>query len=189
MRTAWYKSIIYGLALLAGIACLGLAYHQYQYIQLITAGNRAVTENRFDTQAYDQASRFWLASEDLLHFNQGLLAYKAQHFPRAATYFRQVSQRTDRPELRTKTLYNLGIVMLELQEAEAAAELFKEALRLDPQDQEAKFNLERLYQWILRQEGQQREASLPQAPGLGQEQQGKGRQNDGAGRSTPRADI
>jgi tetratricopeptide (TPR) repeat protein len=170
------------------MACFALAFSQHQYTSFVITGNRAVAEKRFDTQAYDYASRVWFANQDMLLFNQGVLAYKAQNFSQAADHFRRVSQRTHNPSLRMQALYNLGLVMLALDEVESAAELFKEALRVDPLDPEAKFNLERLYQWVLLKENQHGEASLEQAPGLGKDK-GEGLSGEGAGRSTPKSDI
>lgn len=188
MRRIGNKNILYGLLLLGGIACFALAFYQQRYTHFVSAGNQAVAEKRFDTQAYEYAGRFWFANQDILLFNQGVLAYKAQNFSQAADYFRRVSQRTHNPALRTQALYNLGMVMLALNEVEGAAELFKEALRIDPSDTEVKFNLERLYQWALLKEDEQGKASLEQAPGLGKDK-GKDSQGEGAGRSTPKPDI
>jgi tetratricopeptide (TPR) repeat protein len=182
------KDILYGLLLLGGVACFALVFSQHQYTSFVVAGNQAVAEKRFDTQAYDYASRFWLANQDMLLFNQGVLAYEAQNLSQAADHFRRVSQRTHNPALRMQALYNLGMVMLALNEVETAAELGKEALRIDPLDKETKFNLERLYQWVLLKEDEQGKSSLEQAPGLGKDQ-GEGLSGEGGGRSTPKSDI
>ncbi len=188
MKAILSRHFGYGLLFLGGLSCFGLAFHQYHYMQLIEAGNQALAEQRFDSQEYEQASRFWFARQDVLLFNQSVLAYKAQNFTRAADQLRRVAQMTSNRKLRAQALYNLGVVVLEFEEAEGAAEMFKEALRNEPQDTEAKFNLERLYQWVLLKEGDHGEASLKQAPGVGKDQ-GKGNNAEGAGRSNPKADI
>jgi tetratricopeptide (TPR) repeat protein len=164
------------------------AAYQQSYTNTCAAGNRAVAEQRFDSQAYEQASHFWWAQRDTLLFNQGVLAYRAGNIPRAADYFRQVTQRTASPTLRMQAYYNLGLVMLAMEEVEKAAEFFKIALRLDTYDRETKFNLERLYHFVLRQEGAPGEVSLKQAPGVGQEAE-QGAKGDAPGRSKPRSGI
>jgi tetratricopeptide (TPR) repeat protein len=174
--------------LVSGLACLAFAAYEYHYARLVAVGNQAVVEQRFDTQNYEQASHFWLAQTDALLFNQGVIAYKARNLPRAAEYFRQTLQRTTSPTLRMQAHYNLGLVMLALEEAERAAEFFKEALRLEPYDKDTKFNLERLYQFVLRQEGAPGEAALKQAPGSGNEKK-PGSGGEGQGRSKPGAGI
>ncbi|WP_089717268.1 hypothetical protein [Candidatus Entotheonella palauensis] len=173
---------LYGFLFLIGLACLVFAGYQQHYSELITIGHRAVAEQRFDSQDYEQASQFWLARQDRLTFNRGVLAYKAQNLPRAAQYFRQVSQDTTSSTLRVQALHNLGMVMVALKEAEGAAHMFKEALRLNPEDMRSKFHLERLYHFVMQSQGQHSEASLQQAPGTAKKQgQQPGRDGQGRG--------
>lgn len=182
MSPVYTKGIIYGLLCLVGFGGLGFGIYQQRYAHLVAAGNQAVAEQRFDTRHYEDAARLWMAKQDMLLFNQGVLAYEARNLSLAAEHFRQASQRTESPQLRMRALYNLGLVMLSLDEIEGAVELFKESLRLDPMDQDTKFNLERLYHFVLRGEGEQGQASLKQAPGNGEIQNGESN-TDGAGRS------
>lgn len=188
MATAYRRGIVYGLLLSIGLGGIALGIYQQRYERMIHAGNQAVAERRFDSQDYAQAQTFWLAQRAALSFNQGVMAYKAQNLSRAADYFRQTSQRTKSAHLRTQALYNLGLVMLTLNEVEGAAEVFKETLRLDPMDKDAKYNLERLYHFILRQEGEQGEASMKQAPGTGKEEH-EGLGKNGQGRSGSQSGI
>ena len=188
MATPRQTLLRYVVLSLSGLGCLGFALYQQQYVRVIAKGNAAIAEQRFDTLYYEQASRYWLANNDLLLFNQGVLAFKARNLPRAAEYFRQVQQHTTNPALQVKSQYNLGVVMLALEEVERAAEFFKETLRLDPQDKEAKFNLERLYHFVLLQQGAQGEASMKQAPGAPQDNE-TGRGTEGQGRSKPPSGI
>lgn len=187
MFTLHMKYRLYALLFLGGLVCLAVASYQQHYSQLITTGHRAVAEQRFDSQDYERAGRFWFASQDRLTFNRGVLAYKAQNLPRAAQYFRQVSQDTTSPTLRVQALHNLGMVMVALKKGQGAAQMFKEALRLNPEDMRSKFHLERLYHFVLRSQGQSSEASLQQAPGTtppqalqpGQEGEGRGKKHTG----------
>jgi tetratricopeptide (TPR) repeat protein len=187
MKTRRARNTVYGGLLGLGLLSLAFAYHQHRYAQLIAAGNQAVEEKRFDTQDYDHASRYWFARQDIVLANQGMLAYRAENFPRAADLFRRVSQTARNASIESQALYNLGRILLELKEIEKAADFFKAALRLDPNDREAKFNLERLYHFVLVKEGEHSEASLEQAPGVGEEPNDQG--NDGQGRSKPNSDI
>jgi tetratricopeptide (TPR) repeat protein len=188
MSKTYVKGILYGLLCVAGLGCLAFATYQQRYARVVAMGNQAVIERRFDSQAYERARHFWFARQDMLLFNQGVLAYEAQRFPRAAEYFREALQRTSSMRLRSQALYNLGMVMLALDEVERAIELFKEALRLDPLDKDTKFNLERLYHFVLRREGKHGTASLRQGPMPDQEAQ-EGRNGDGQGRSSPPGGI
>lgn len=187
MTSPCRRYMIYGLLACLGLASVAFAYHQYGYMQLIAAGNRAVEEKRFDTQDYARAGHYWFARQDILLTNQGILAYQAENFSRAADLFRQVSLTTQRLAVKGKALYNLGRILLELKDVERAADYFKEVLRLDPADYEAKFNLERLYHFVLLKEGNHSEAALQQAPGArdeasgnaGDSGQGRGQEQSG----------
>jgi tetratricopeptide (TPR) repeat protein len=188
MRRRYVKGVVYGGVFIIGMVCLLFAYHQRRYVHLIHAGNEAISEKRFDTRDYDQAGDYWLARRDILTANQGMLAYTASNYMRAAELFRQTSQHAARPEIEERALYNLGRVFVELKEAERAAHFFKAALRIDPNDHEAKYNLERLYHFVLMKKGRSGDASLEQAPGAGDNPDGhKG--TNGQGRSTPKSDI
>jgi len=184
----WAKRVTYGGVFIIGIACLLFAYHQHCYVRLIRSGNQAISEKRLDTQEYDQAGHYWLARRDILSANQGMLAYTASNYTRAAELFRQTSQHAARPEIEEQALYNLGLVFVALKDAERAAHFFKAALRLDPDDREAKYNLERLYHFVMVKKGNSGEASLEQAPGAGDNADGS-QGNEGQGRSRPKSDI
>jgi tetratricopeptide (TPR) repeat protein len=187
-----HRYVIYGCLFLIGLLCIALAHQQHRYTRFLTAGHRAVVEQRFDSHDYKQASRLWFADQELLLFNQGVLAYKAGHLPRATDLFRRASQHAPNLTLRTRALYNLSVVLLQLQEVQGAGELLKEALRLDPRDKEAKFALEQLYHIVHSQGEEHREAAdkqgnarnqeseevLKQAPGL---EQGEGQHSTGNG--------
>jgi Ca-activated chloride channel homolog len=174
---------------LCGLVCVGFAFYQQHYLRVIVKGNDAVAEQRFDIQHYDEAQRYWFANNAMLLFNQGVLAFRARNLPRATEYFRQVQQRATNSALQVQSHYNLGLVMLALDEAERAAEFFKETLRLDPHNTAAKFNLERLYHFVLKRSTDQGEASLKQAPGAPQDKdQGRGG-TAGQGRSKPPSGI
>lgn len=188
MRRRRVRGMIYSGVFIIGIACLLFAYHQHRYVHLIRSGNQAISEKRFDTQDYDQAAHYWLARRDILSVNQGMLAYTASNYTRAAELFRQTSQHAARPEVEEQALYNLGRVFVELKDVERAAYFFKAALRIDPNDHEAKFNLERLYHFVLLKKGRSGEASLEQAPGSGDSPDGS-KGTDGQGRSQPKSDI
>jgi tetratricopeptide (TPR) repeat protein len=202
MRKSSLRDLLYSFFLLSGVACLALAYQQCRYTHFLAAGHRAVIEQRFDSQDYAQASHLWFANHERLLFNQGVLAYKAGNLPRATDLFRRVSQSTPTSLIQPQAFYNLGVVLLDLQEAPGAAEYLKQALRLDPHDKDAKFALERLYQTLQRQGEEHREAASAQgddrheasdgglkpAPGLGQEE-GKGSSGNGQGRSPTRPGI
>jgi tetratricopeptide (TPR) repeat protein len=206
MPTRRFRHLLYGCLLLSGTACVALAAHQQQYASLFTRGNQAVAASRFDSLDYIEASKRSFAKQDRLLFNQGVLAYKAGNLPQAMDFFRRVSQQTSNPTLRTQSLYNLSLTLLNTQNVPEAVELLKEALRLQPGDTDAKFILEQIFSSASPQQGgnaqpasdgqnqrggQGRESSEPlrQAPGESKGEGETGSSPTGQGRSTPRPGI
>jgi tetratricopeptide (TPR) repeat protein len=198
MLTKRLKHPFYCLLFLCGIACVVFAFQQQRYAHFLAEGKRAVLERRFDSQDYTRARHIWFANQDTLLFNQGVLAYTAGNLAQATDSFQQVSHQARSDALQMQALYNLGVLLLQLQEAKGAVELLKEALRLDPHDTDAKVVLERLYHTLQPQDGTRQAATgepdsslkpdkkgaLQQAPGLGQ-----GDPEAGQGRSAPRPGI
>lgn len=144
------------------LALLGASFtsNLYNYNRLMSEGQQAIEENRFDTQAFAQAGKQWFANHDNILFNQGILAYKARNLSHAAQLFRDVSQHGKRDTLRTTATYNLAKVMEDLGEMEGARNLYKEVLRLNAEDMDAKFNLERIQHHLLQQNGEFAQAGL-----------------------------
>ena len=196
MRWLRSKKLQYSVLFLTGITWVALGYQWHQYAQLVETGNQAVLDKRFDSQAYEQAKTFWFAERETLLLNQGVLTYAAGKLPYALEHFRHVAQHSHNDRIRTHALYNLGMVLLALDDAKGAEEFFKATLRLDPHDRQAKLVLEQLYHTLLQQSGNQRQATykrgpggerdsgapLKQAPGLSQERS-ESAPGDGLGRS------
>jgi hypothetical protein len=80
--------------------------------------------------------------------------------------FGKASQATADRTVRSKALYNSGVIMMAMQQPERAAALFKQALRLDEGDRDAKFNLEQLYRFVQTGVDGGSEASRDQLPQL-----------------------
>lgn len=87
-----------------------------------------------------------------LHYNLGTALLRLGRYEEAQQHLEAALEDVD-PAMRQRTLYNLGNRFLEegrgtdvaerrTQLLDAAAELYKEALRLDPSDGDAKWNLE-----------------------------------------------
>lgn len=135
------------------------------YDDLIVDGNRSVAVNRFDTIAYERARNFPMASPGMLAYNLGVLAYKAGNLERSASSFRESIDLSGDRALRGKAYYNLGNIFTLIKQPKIAAEMYRDALRINPKDWDAKYNLERLYAFnpkLFSEEG--RTVNLDQVP-------------------------
>ncbi|MGE4557153.1 MAG: VWA domain-containing protein [Desulfovibrionaceae bacterium] len=102
-------------------------------------------------------------------YNLGNVYYRLGKFDQASRNFK-LANRTGEAPLRAKALYNLGNARYRAKDLNGAVSAYQEALSLDPQDKEARANLEFV---------QQRKQQPPQQGGQAQQQkQGRDKKND-----------
>jgi tetratricopeptide (TPR) repeat protein len=111
--------------------------------QLNQDANKAYVKKDYDTadRLYDEALT---KSPDTpeLSYNRGNALYRQGKLGDAAANLRRATDSTD-PVLRQKGLYNLGNALHDLGELEMAAKSYREALKLNPADRDAKINYEK----------------------------------------------
>ena len=175
-------SMIHGLlaflvALYIAVPCQ--AASPYQAVQ---RGNAFYQNGKYAEAAeqYGSASQT-LPSAAEIHFNQGNAAYKQQDYSKAHAHYTQALQTADRT-LEGKVKYNLGNVeyqqaLQNLQQPQAAMPhlrsamtYYRDSLDVDPQQQEARYNLE-LSHLLLRKLQQEQHQQSPQQQGQSQDQQ------------------
>ena len=124
----------------------------------VAEGNRLYGEGKFEEahQMYLEALRDDPESS-LIRFNSGNALYQSQDFQRAMEAYQQAIESGD-PDLAGAAWYNLGNSLYRGQQLEPSLEAFKQVLRLDPDDADAKHNLE----LALRRRQQEEEEGGPQ---------------------------
>ena len=97
---------------------------------------------------------------DLLEaeFNLGDALMKQERFDEALEAFDKVSSTTENPTLKANALHNKGNVLLSQQDLEGALESYKDALRINPKDNETRYN----YAFVKKQLEQQQEQEQEQ---------------------------
>jgi len=142
--------------------------------KLNNSGNEAFSNQDYETAlaAYQEAQS---ESPELAepHFNAANVHYRQEDFDQTRQEIEQTLIK-DQGKLRQDSLYNLGNTFFQKEEFETAIESYKEALRLNPNDIEAKENLE----LALRQMEQQQQEQQQQQQQQEQEQQEQEQQED-----------
>jgi hypothetical protein len=160
----------------------------------VEAGNRAYAEGRFDDAlaAYDRAARRGGVDPDGLAFDRGTAelkkadalddpAEKRRLAERALEDLKQAARARD-PHIRGAAHYNRGNALMGQDRLEDAIEAYKQALREDPDLDDARLNLELA---LRRRQKKQQQKQQPQQ-GQGQGQQGQGKQGQqGQGQQGP----
>lgn len=121
----------------------------------VMKGNRYYKEGNYDKaeEAYQKALS---KKENLIaRYNLGNTLYKKESIDDAVKSFDGVISATDDPELKTKALYNKGVLLHKGNRLSEAIDAYKQALRLNPDDEEVRKNLQLALQQKKQQEPKQ----------------------------------
>jgi Ca-activated chloride channel family protein len=146
----------------------------------------------YHAQVYDQALQGFVdeqverPEDPALTFNIASAHYQMKNYEEAEKSFATVAMAGD-PALREQAFYNLGNCAYRQGKLQEAVELYKAALEVDPDDEDAKFNLEFVRDEIRRrheeqqkrqQEQQQQDQQQDQQQQQQQQQQQGGQDSD-----------
>ncbi|RME97574.1 MAG: tetratricopeptide repeat protein [Chloroflexi bacterium] len=145
-----------------------------------TLNNRG--NDAFANQDYEAALSAYRQAEDQSpelaqpHYNAANALYRTQNFEQAQQEIAQVLAKDD-GTLATDSTYNLGNTYFQAGQFEPAIEAYKETLRLNPDDVQAKHNLELALKQIEQQEQEQQEQQQQENQNQQDQQQQENRQN------------
>ena len=164
--------LLAGMAILAAAACGDIGARPNN------EGNEAYEQENYDAaqSSYQEAIE---KSPELPepHYNSGNVHYRqGQNEEARESYDRALLDADD--ELYRDIVFNQGNIQLQAGELEEAIGSYKEVLRLDPSDQDAKYNLEVALSLLPQPEQQQQQQGSQQQQQDG-EQQGDQQQQDG----------
>ena len=156
----------------------GQAVSPYQAVQ---QGNALYQSGQYAEAAeqYGSASQMVPDAAEI-HFNQGNAAYKQQDYRKAHEHYTQALQTADRT-LEGKVKYNLGNVeyqqaLQNLQQPQAAMPhlrsamtYYRDSLDVDPQQQDARYNLELSHLLLHKLQQEQQRQNPPQQQGQSQD--------------------
>jgi Ca-activated chloride channel family protein len=134
---------------------------------MVEEGNRLFEEGRLD-EALRQYTQAQVEDPEApeIHLNIGNVLYRQGEFEKAKEAYRRAFQAQNRA-LAESARYNSGTASLSAGELESAVEDFREALRLNPEDADARRNLELA---LMRQ--QQMQPPPPSQSSTSKEQEG-----------------
>jgi tetratricopeptide (TPR) repeat protein len=109
----------------------------------IAEGNKHYTEGKFD-EASDKYRDAEASNPEspIVHFNIGDALYKKRKYEEALQAYQKALQKSDDVQLQSQSHYNLGNTYFRLNKWQESLLSYQEALKLNPADQDAKYNLE-----------------------------------------------
>lgn len=166
--------LIFILALLSLVPAYGQKERKYT-----RQGNRDYSESNFENsemlyrRAIDVDPSF-----DKALFNLGDALYKQEKFEEAMDKFSQLSEKEMDKGSLAGSYYNLGNSLLKSGKIEESIEAYKDALRNDPGNQMAKYNLAYAQDLLQQQQQQQQQQNQQQDQNDDQDQDQQNEQQD-----------
>jgi Ca-activated chloride channel homolog len=135
---------------------ISLLIDAQQVAKNIRRGNRDYADEKFNEAELFYRKALEKAPEsDKATYNLGNALYKQDQFEPATTKFESLLQKETDPKILSKYYYNLGNSYFKSQKLEKSIEAYKQSLRLNPVDQDAKHNLFLAQNMLKQQQNQQ----------------------------------
>jgi tetratricopeptide (TPR) repeat protein len=111
---------------------------------LVRAGNKLYKEKQYD-QSLEQYKKAITVSpaNPLANYNMGNAQFRTNRLDEAVTSYDASISSSKKKPIREKGFYNKGVVYSKQQKLEESINAWKNALKLDPDDQEARENLQK----------------------------------------------
>lgn len=111
---------------------------------LIRRGNRAYSQNQLDKSRQDYKKALDKSPQNpVAHYNLGNAEFRGNAYDEATkSYDESISHSTEK-SMSEKGYYNKGVSQIKQKQLEESINSWKEALKLDPSDQQARENLQK----------------------------------------------
>jgi tetratricopeptide (TPR) repeat protein len=109
----------------------------------VAEGNKLYAEGQFD-QANNKYRDAEVSNPEspIVHFNIGDALYKKRKYEEALETYRKAAQKSDDALLQAQSYYNMGNTLFRLNKWPESLLAYQQALKLNPNDKDAKYNLE-----------------------------------------------
>ncbi len=156
--------IILGLTLLMPVMAQRV---ERKYVR---EGNKSFKDGKYANAEVDYRKAREVAKDPVVpDYNLGTALYKQKKYDKAAENFLSVAGKADENTTKADAYYNLGNTFLQANKLDEAIAAYKTALKYNPQDRDAKYNL--LYAMRLKKQQQQQKQQNKQGQQNQQQQQ------------------
>ncbi len=134
-----------------GILVLGLCFHGQSYGQSATneifRGNQAYLKSQYDQAENSYLNALKLSGDNpTASFNLGNTLYRKNQTDQAVDSYEKTIQNATDPDMKEQAWYNRGVAYQKAKKLPECIQSYENALMLNPNDQEARQNLERALQ-------------------------------------------
>jgi len=149
--------------------------------RLTKEGNQLYNEKKYnDAEVKYQKSIAVEKDNKAAQYNLGNAFYQEKNFESATKQYEQVLQRKDlSQEQKANAFHNMGNSLLQEKKYEESIKAFKESLKLDPKDNDTRYNLAYAQSMLQKQQQQQQQQQNKQDQKKNQNQQQQQQQQQG----------
>lgn len=121
-------------------------------------GNKLYRKGQIDKakKAYEKALKSEPKQAEVA-YNLGNTLFKEESYKESLDSYKKAASNDKSTWVQSKAFYNIGNALFRENNKEKAAEFYKQALRIDPKDQDAKYNLELLTKQDQKQDKQNKQ--------------------------------
>jgi Ca-activated chloride channel homolog len=124
---------------------------------LIRSGNRLYKQNQLDKSQKDYQEAVKQAPDNpAANYNLGNTQFRKNNFDEAVKSYGTSIDHSPDSAMREKGLYNKGVALVKQQKLQESIDAWKNALRIDPADQDARENLQKALMELKKQQSQQK---------------------------------
>ena len=123
----------------------------------IREGNRHFRKGFYSEAIKDYKNSLDKKYNDKAQFNLGDAYYNLKNYEEATRSFQSVADRNVPKNMEANAYYNLGNSLMEQQKYAEAFDAYKKSLKKDPNDEDARYNLEYARQKMIMQQQQQQQ--------------------------------
>jgi Ca-activated chloride channel homolog len=153
------------LLFLVSLLCVTLVYSQTQN-SLLRKGNKLYKQGEFDKSLSEYQKAVQIDPENpLANFNYGNALFRKEKWEDAEKNFQNVIDRSKDDVIRQQAFYNKGVALTKQKKLEESIEAYKNALRMNYNDEDARINLQKaLLELKKKNESQQKQQKQEQKP-------------------------
>jgi Ca-activated chloride channel homolog len=109
---------------------------------LLREGNKLYNKEKYNNATESYSKALQQAPKDVrANFNQGDALYKLNELDKAKEHYQLAAKLSVNTDIKSKAYYNIGNAWYKQEKYEESARAYKDALKLNPKDMDAKYNL------------------------------------------------
>jgi len=149
------QNLIIALTLMMAFGLKAEAQNENKFIR---RGNNAYADQDFKKAEIDYRKALDKNQSSAKgEFNLGTSLYQQEGYEESAKIYEKLAGRLQTPEAKAGAYHNLGNSLVQSQQYQPAIDAFKNALRINPNDADSKYNLEYARQMLQQQQQQKQD--------------------------------